>query len=192
MNFKQVTILLVFFATTLFLTSCSKKTTPIQKETGAVKISPPFNSKEYRSDNQYFRSVASGSGPDLQYSKELAKLNAKASMTADIKALVQRVFDQYKNQRTFQNKVEFEAKAEQRTVEAVSEMIANVKDLGEEVYKETDGSYTYWVAIEVSRDEAFSRIDSKLSSDDKLQLDYDKIKFQEIFNQEMEKLKSGN
>ncbi len=179
------------FCTILFFTNCSRKTTPIQKETGAIKISIPFISDQYRSDKEHFRKTASANGPDMQYAKELALLNAKAGMTADISSLMQRVFDQYKNQRTIQNKAEFELIAEQRTIESVKEMIANVKDLGEELMKETDGTYTYYVAIEVAKDEVFKQIDSRINSDDKLQLDYDKYKFQEIFNSEMEKLKKN-
>jgi len=189
MKYLFYSVLCIGFATTL--TNCSRKTTPIQKETGAVKLSIPFSSDQYKSDKDHFRKTASGNGPDMQYAKEMALLNAKAGMTADINSLVQRVFDQYKNQRTIQNKSEFELKAEQQTIEAVREVIANVKDLGEEVMKETDGSYTYYVAIEVSKDEVFKQIDSKISSDDKLQLDYDKYKFQEIYNREMENLKKN-
>jgi len=174
MKYLFYSVLCIGFATTL--TNCSRKTTPIQKETGAVKLSIPFSSDQYKSDKDHFRKTASGNGPDMQYAKEMALLNAKAGMTADINSLVQRVFDQYKKQ---------------QTIEAVREVIANVKDLGEEVMKETDGSYTYYVAIEVSKDEVFKQIDSKISSDDKLQLDYDKYKFQEIYNREMENLKKN-
>jgi hypothetical protein len=188
---KLILPLSLCFCTILFFTNCSRKTTPIQKETGAIKISIPFSSGQYKSDNEYFRKTASGNSPDMQYAKELALLNAKAGMTADIKSLVQRVTDQYKNQRTINNKAEFELKAEQRILESFSEIIANVKDLGEELMKETDGTFTYYVAIEVAKDEVFKQIDSKINSDDKLQLDYDKYKFQEIFNSEMEKLKKN-
>jgi hypothetical protein len=189
MKYLLYSVLCIVIATTL--TNCSRKTTPIQKETGAIKLSIPFSSEQYKSDKDHFRKTASGNSPDMQYAKELALLNAKTGMTADISSLVQRVFDLYKNQRTIQNKSEFELKAEQQTVEAVREMIANVKDLGEEVMKEADGSYTYYVAIEVSKDEVFKQIDSKISSDDKLQLDYDKYKFQEIYNREMENLRKN-
>jgi hypothetical protein len=188
---KYVFYSLLLISSSLLFNNCSEKTTPIQKETGAIKLSIPFSSDQYKSDYDYFRKTASGNSPDLQYAKELALLNAKAGMTADITSLIQRVFDQYKNQRTIQNKTEFELKAEQQTVEAVSAMLSNVKDLGEEVMKEIDGTYTYFVAIEVSKDEAFKQIDSKFSSDDKLQLEYDKHKFQEIFNSEMDKLKKN-
>jgi len=182
------TVLCIGFATTL--TNCSRKTTPIQKETGAIKINTPFNSKEYRSDADYFRAVQSGTSPDLPTAKKIAKQNSRASLAADISSLVQRVTDQYTNQRSVSNVQEFENKFEELSREAVMLAISNVREIGEENFKESNGSYTCWMAIEASKKDVFEKIDSKISNDAKLKLDYDKQKFEKIFNEEMDKLRN--
>ena len=186
---KLILPLSICFCTILFFTNCSRKTTTIQKESGATKLITPFNSKEYRSDNDFFRAVQSGKSPDLATSKKIAKQNSRAALAADINALVQRVTDQYTNQRTIGNAQEFENKYEELAREAVMLSLSNVREIGEETQKELDGGFSCWTAIEVGKKEVFDKLDSKISGDAKLKLDYDKQKYEKIFNEEMEKLR---
>jgi hypothetical protein len=51
-----------------------------------------------------------------------------------------------------------------------------------------NGKYHGFVAIEVDKDDVLNGINRKISNDNKLQLDYDKQKFQEIFEGEMEQM----
>ena len=109
-------------------------------------------------------------------------------MAGNINAVVKRVTDQYTNQRTVGNTQEFENKFEELSREVVNQEMANVKEIGEKIFKEPDGSFSYWIAIEANKKEVFEKIDSKISADAKLKLDYDKMKFQQIFDAEMKKL----
>ncbi len=186
---KKISLYSLLIGTSLIFANC--KTTPPAPNPEAEEVNIPFSDAKYRSDAETFRKTASGNSPDLQYAKELAALNAKAGLTADLSAMIQRVFAQYKNQRNIKDVAEFEAKSEQRTIESVAELIANVKDIDEKVYKEKNGTFTYWIAIEVKKEEALNKLSKKISNDDKLKLDYDEIKFREIFDQEMEKLKNS-
>jgi len=186
---KTTKLLLVPAVAALILAGCkSKKATPIQKETGAVEISVPFSSKEYRSDENYFRSKQSGRSPNDATAKKIAMQSARAEMASNINATVKRVTDQYTNQRTVGNTMEFENKFEELSREVVNLEMSNVKEIGEKLFKEADGSYTYWIALEASKKEVFDKIDSKISNDAKLKLDYDKQKYQQIFDAEMKKL----
>lgn len=186
---KTSRLLIIPAIAVLTLAGCkSKKTTPVQKETGAVEITVPFSSKEYRSDDENFRAKQVGKSPDIATAKKIAFQNARAEMAGNINAIVKRVTDQYTNQRTIGNAQEFENKFEEMSREVVNLQMSNVKEIGEKIFKEPDGSYTYWIAIEASKKEVFDKIDSKISSDAKLKLDYDKQKFQQIFDAEMKKL----
>jgi hypothetical protein len=172
----------------LMLASCKSKKTAVQKETGAIEISVPFSESKYRTDNDNFRAKQVGKSPDLATSKKIAFQNARAEMAANINALVKRVTDQYTNQRSVGNAQEFENKFEELAREVVNLEMSNVKEIGEKIFKETDGAYSYWIAIEANKKEVFDKIDSKISSDAKLKLDYDKQKFQQVFDAEMKKL----
>jgi len=166
----------------------SKKSTPVQKETGAVEISVPFSSKEFRSDENNFRSKQVGKSPDIATAKKIAFQNAKAEMAGNINSTVKRVTDQYTNQRTVGNTQEFENKFEELAREVVNMEMSNVKEIGEKIFKEPDGGYSYWIAIEANKKDVFDKLDAKISGDAKLKLDYDKQKFQQIFDAEMKKM----
>lgn len=185
-------LLLIPAATMLTLGACKSKKTPppptVQQQTGAVEISVPFSSKEYRSDAENFRSKQVGKSPDLATAKKIAFQNARAEMAANINAMVKRVTDQYTNQRTVGNAQEFENKFEELAREVVNQELSNVKEIGEKIFKEPDNSYSYWIAIEANKKEVYEKLDAKISNDAKLKLDYDKMKFQQIFDAEMKKL----
>jgi len=44
--------------------------------------------------------------------------------------------------------------------------------------------------VQVSKDEVLNNIANRVSKDKKLQVDYDKMKFEQVFNEEMKKLES--
>jgi hypothetical protein len=186
---KIITLMAITVLTVTITVSCkSKKAVPVQKETGAVEISVPFSGKEYRSDENNFRAKQVGKSPDLATSKKIAFQNARAEMAGNIQAVIKRVTDQYTNQRTVGSAQEFENKFEELSREVVNMQLSNVKEIGEKIFKEPDGSYTYWIAIEASKKEVFDKMDQKIANDSKLKLDYDKQKFQQIFDAEMRKL----
>ena len=185
---KTKQLLLIPAIAVITLAGCKSKKTPVQKETGAVEISVPFSSKEYRSDENFFRAKQVGKSPDLATAKKIAFQNARAEMAGNIQATIKRVTDQYTNQRSVGNTQEYENKFEELAREVVNMQLSNVKEIGEKIFKETDGSYSYWIAIEAGKKEVFEKMDAKISNDAKLKLDYDKQKFQQIFDAEMKKL----
>lgn len=188
---KASGLLLIPAIAVLAATGCKgkKAAVPIEKQTGQIEISVPFSSKEYRSDENTFRAKQSGRSPDQATAKKIAYQNARAEMAANINATVKRVTDQYTNQRTVANTQEFENKFEELSREVVNLEMGHVKEIGEKLFQDpSDKSYTYWIAIEANKKEVFDKIDAKISSDAKLKLDYDKMKFQQIFDAEMKKM----
>jgi hypothetical protein len=187
---KTTKLLLIPALAVMSLVGCKSKKTSVQKETGAVEITVPFSAKEFRTDENNFRAKQVGKSPDLATAKKIAFQNAKSEMASNINSTVKKVTDQYTNQRTVGNTQEFENKFEELAREVVDLQMSNVREIGEKIFKEQDGSYSYWIAIEAGKKEVFDKLDAKISNDAKLKLDYDKQKFQNIFDQEMKKLAS--
>lgn len=187
---KTTNLLLIPAIALLPLTGCkSKKAVAVEKQTGLIEVSTPFDSKEYRSDENTFRSKQSGKSPDQATAKKIAYQNARAEMAANINATVKRVTDQYTNQRTVGNTQEFENKFEELSREVVNLEMSNVKEIGQKTFTDpSDKSWTVWIALEADKKSVFDKIDAKISNDAKLKLDYDKQKFQQIFDAEMKKL----
>jgi hypothetical protein len=187
---KTINYLLIPAIALMTVTSCkSKKSVPLAKQEGLIEITTPFDSKEYRSDEENFRSKQSGKSPDLATAKKIAYQNSRAEMAANINAVVKRVTDQYTNQRTVGNKQEFENKFEELSREVVNLEMSNVKELGQKTFQDpSDKAYIVWIALEANKTGVLDKINQKISSDAKLKLDYDKQKFQAIFDSEMKKL----
>jgi hypothetical protein len=66
-----------------------------------------------------------------------------------------------------------------------------VKVIGEKVFKEKDGKYTCYIAVEMSKEALATNIADRISKDAKLQLDFDKHQFKKAFDEEMEKFENG-
>jgi hypothetical protein len=155
----------------------------------------PFSTKDYYSDKDNFRAKSSGSSPDLQTAKKIALQNAKSEMAGLIQTTIKKVTDQYTQQRTVGNQTDFNNKFEELAREVTNQELVDVKMLGEKLFKEPNGSYTYWVAIEANKQAVLNGIDKGIANNKKIEQDYDKKKFEEIFNAEMDKLakeRAGN
>jgi|WetSurSiteA1Bulk_404760.scaffolds.fasta_scaffold00300_3 hypothetical protein len=180
---KTLLITIIIFS---LLFAC-KSIKDISKVNDSTAIEVPFTGKEYQSDKDYFRAKQSGKSPDLSTAKKIALQNAKSELAGSINILIKVVTDQYTNQRTISDKQEFANKFEEDARSVVVQEINDVKIIGEKVFKEPDNAYTYWIAIETPKENIQNKLDKTISSDEKLQLDFDKQQFMKIFNEEMEK-----
>jgi hypothetical protein len=189
-TFTQHGIATILFASVVCIApACkSKKGTPIDKQTGAIEISVPYSTKEFQSDKENFRAKASGNSMDLTTSKKIALQNAKSEMAGLIQTTVKKVTEQYTNQRQVSNTQEFSNKFEEMAREVTNQELVDVRVIGEKIFQESNKNYTYWVAIEANKQSVLNGIDKGISKNSKLQQDYDRKKFEEIFNQEMDKL----
>ncbi len=179
--------LMVGTVLTTMLISC-KGSKQISNVTGAQEISVPFSEKKYKTDKEFFRASSNGKSIDLATSKKIAMQNARAELASSIKSVMKVVTDQYTNQRQVGDAQEFESKFEELSRNVVDQSLPNVQIMEEKIFQEQDKRYTYWVVIQVSKEDLLQNLNGKISSDAKLQLDYDKKKFEEVFNSEMEKM----
>lgn len=166
----------------------SKKVTPIEEQTGAKEISVPFSGKDYETNKENFRARSSGNSPDMITAKKIALQNAKSEMAGMIQTTMKKVTEQYTNQRQIGTNQEFSNKFEELAREVTNQTLTDVAVIGEKIFKETNNTYTYWVAIEANKKTVLEGMDKAIGQNQKIAQDYDKKKFEEIFNSEMEKL----
>lgn len=185
---KTTKLLLIPAIAILTLGGCKSKKKTVQQTTGAVEITLPFSSKEYKSDEDFYRAKNVGKSPDLATSKKIAMQNATNELADAIQTMIKKVTDQYTNQRSSGKDQEYENKFEELARQVTNQTMSNIRVKDEKTFLEPNGSYTYWVALEVGKKEVFQNMDSKISNDAKLKLDYDKQKFQQIFDSEMKKM----
>lgn len=188
---KNLFVITLIASATVF-TSCKGKKDIAEPE-GATEINIPCKS-EGRSDAEFFRADASATSQDMNLSREKALTACKQRLSSLIETKVKSVTDRYVNETEVGENSNFEQKFENLTREVVNQKLIDVAVICERNYQEENGKYTTYIAIEVSKDVMLNGINNSLSKDQKLRVDYDKMKYEEIFNEEMKKLEeeSGN
>ena len=152
-------------------------TQSITEETVAVIPEIKSCENEVYSDNIFFRTASMATGSDLMLAKEKALLLAKQRLVTIINSNTKSVIDRYVNEHVISNPLEFKQKFENITCEAIDETINNVIVVCETSSILPNRQYKSLVAIEISKEDVLS----KISSNNKLQIDYDKKKFEEMF-----------
>jgi hypothetical protein len=170
--------------------SCKSKKgtlTTKDKDSGMEVLNLPCD--EFRtSTEQAFRSTQSQKSSDLSLSREKALVVAKQRLAGLIQTKITSVTDRYVDEYQTNAGLEMKGKFNNLTREIISQQLNDVKILCEKTVKEKDGTYTTYVAVEMNKDALKVAMENKLSDKAKVAVDYDKMKFEQIYNQEMKKL----
>jgi hypothetical protein len=167
----------------VLLASCSS-TKKISEVTKAVELKLPLS--QYKSDSKSLRVVQSGNSPDLAFAKKIALENANAEMAGYINVTIKDVLKQYVKQEVVANTIEFGKNIEDYSQQIVDQSMSGVRVLEEKIFQESDKTYTYWVATELSKEDSFNKISQKISKDKKVKLGIDEDKFREEFYKALE------
>lgn len=128
---------------------------------------------------------------DQATAKKKAMSNARAELASAINTKVKAVVDNYVNSREMQNREEVGERYEALAREVVDQQLTGTKIICEKMMKvNSTGNYKCYVAIELSAQELLAAYNERLSSDERLRIDYDYEKFKETFEQEMNKLEN--
>ncbi len=179
-----------FVGSMLIFTSCKRNKNIVKANEGAQKVEIPCQT-EGRSDKKFFRADASAGSQDMNLSREKALSASKQRLAGLIETKIKSVTDRYVNETEFNQDSQFESKFENLTREVINQKLRDITVICEETFKEANGKYTSYCAIEVNKDDMLNSIEGALSKNEKLQVDFDKHRFEQIFNEEMEKFSEG-
>jgi hypothetical protein len=171
------------------MAACSGSKKATKKTVGTMLKDLPCQ-KEGRSDKKNFRAYADAKSQNMNMARQKAMTQAKANLAGIISTTIKTVNDSYMNERQFGDKMEFEAKFESLTREIVNQQLNNIEVVCEEQSVTKDGMYNKFIAIQISMKSIAEEVEKQITRDQKLQIDYDKMKFEEIFNREMDKLEA--
>ncbi len=188
-EWKRTAFLTVVLSGFLVLASCGSKKEVTTSDALGTELNLPCNDMEYASDMNYFRGTGMAEGVNMASTRRRANLDANASLAAGINRTIKSVTDRYSQDITVGDANEYNEKFEDMTRSVVNQTLNNVSTVCSKVF-EKDGKYSVYVAVEVGKDELLNNISDRISRDDRLRLDYDKMKFEEIFNEEMENLQN--
>jgi hypothetical protein len=171
----------------LVAASCkSKKGIVVANESNIIAALPCDEFKT--STETAFRATQSKKSSDLSLSREKALVMAKQRLAGLIETKIKSVTDRYVDEYQTNAGMEMKGKYNNLTREIINQQLNQVSILCEKTALEKDGTYTSYIAIEMSKDAVKNAMESKLSDKAKLAVDYDKMKFEQIYNEEMKKL----
>lgn len=152
---------------------------------GKTEIIMPFNTPADMSDMEYFRATASGTSPDQEMARTIADLNARTQLGNQISSTIKAVTERYMNQVNVANKAEFAQKVEQNARLVVNQELNGAVIRGTKLYQNPDGSYEFWINIEMPRTKVMDGLEEAISRDEKLAIDFDQHLFMKTFDEEM-------
>jgi hypothetical protein len=164
------------------LTSCkgSQSVAQVNQETEVnIPCSDQFT------DKNFFRGQGVGQSKDLNSAREKARMNANQELSGSIATLSKRVAEKYVND-AGQQLADYAETFESLTLEVVEQQINNVRVSCNKTMKTTDGMYKIYMAVEVGKDEVFDALNRKAEMNKKMETLYEREKFRQIYNQEME------
>lgn len=181
-------LVIVAVAAAIIIGCKAKQKTP----DGEKEVIVPCSGPDFFTNNKVFRANSIGESMDQVTSKKKALTNARNELAQSIQTTVKTVTDNYTNSRSMNRKEELEQKFEQLNREVVEQTLQGVRTICEKLVQTKDGNYKTYIAIELSADDLVKQYNQRLSTDDRLKIDYDYEKFKDTFNQEMEKRSKGN
>jgi len=180
---------LALVATTMIsLDSCKTKQPAAPTYSDMKEVVTPCSDTEFKSDATFFRATGMGSSQDQSTCKRKALLDANTNLAGSVNRTIKSVTDRYTADRQVGQGTEFSEKFEQLTRDVVNQQLSNVTTACSKMFTKADGLYYSYIAVEVSKDQLLANINDGISKDQKLQQDYEKMKFEKIFNEEMDKL----
>jgi len=187
---RSMTVLLTALMLSGGMTACKSKKKVEQPKTpdGEVEVIIPCSGPEYFTNDKVFRANNLGESMDQATSKKRAMSNARADLAQSINTQVKGVIDNYVNSREMNNREEVGERYESLMREVVDQRLSGVRTICEKMMKTTSGNFKTYVAIELSAQDLLSAYNERLSSDERLRIDYDYEKFKETFEKEMEKM----
>jgi hypothetical protein len=187
---RKVMFFAAVVAGVMLMSSCGgKKKATATTNTMGREVVIPCNDMDFHSDKTHFRGTGIAEGVNMASVRRRANLDANAALAASINRTIKSVTDRYTQDITAGNANEFAEKFEDMTRSVVNQSLNNVATVCSKVF-ENDGKFSAYVAVEVGKDEFMKEISTRVSNDARLRLDYDKMKFEKIFNEEMEKLEN--
>jgi len=182
LELTKILFLVAILAGAVAVSSCGKKST---KSNLGEELEIPCDG--FQTDKVAFRATGSGISQDLRTAEDKALVTARQRLASGITTTLKSVTDRYTNERTFNDAAEFEEKFENLTREVTNQELNNVATICNKKFQK-EGKFNVYVAIEVKKDELLQKIEKQITKDQKLQVDYDKMKFEQIFNEEMGKM----
>ena len=164
--------------TLITLSSCGSKKT--MANSGSKEITLPITN--FTSDKNYIRSIAQGTSPDMSFAKELAFKNGVTEIAKLLNVKVKNLIRDFAEQEKIDNNTDFKSEAQRMQTNSTEQSLSNIVIAQEKVYQNQDNSYTYWLGLQLSREDVLNNLNKQISNSKIKALHQDALEFEKTFN----------
>lgn len=184
---KKTFIYLSLVAVALTITSCGgSKDVVVPPQEQAYVV--PCSGLEFTTSAEYFRANAMGTSQSLEIANQKAMTAARTKLAAAIETTVKTVTDNYLSSYEENANEEARARFQSLTREVVNQKLSGIRVICQQTTKDATGKFNSYVAVELAGADLIKGIQSAVSDDSKLRTDYEYQKFQQVFEEEMQKM----
>ena len=164
-------------------TGCFATKTTVPAAKGAVEIVRPLSGKEHRSNNEYWRAVQSGKSDDMSMARKVAMQNTRQELAASIETEVKALMENYGQNHSGKAKSMYE----ELGTTAVKQTLRNVEVADEKCFQNEDGTYEYYICLQISKLQVEKELEEKLAQEAELKLEFDRERFRKAYEAEFQK-----
>lgn len=185
---KRIIYVVMLFALVAGCVSCASskkakkaKNTPL----GMVEDVIPMSGAEYKSDNEYFRAVQSGVSSERSTAQKIAMQNCRQELASSVHASIQAVMENYVKSLSTEESTEHASQYQELAYTVVNQQLADVRTVDEKIYRQDDGTFRYYVCLQMSKSALEKALADKLANDAKINLEFDRERFKILFDSKM-------
>lgn len=185
MNIRTLAALALI--TPLALGGCKKNvsTTSTPDDRGEVRIVEYCSGPEFLTNNEYFRASATGSSPQREIAKKIARQNAEATLARAIEATVELVAENQATQLGFNTTEEATSKFNELSRTIVNQRLNGAVTICQELTMTTDKKYIAYLSIELSGSEIADAYVESLKQEERIRAEYNYDQFKDTFEEVM-------
>jgi len=187
MKNKFSTLAWLAAGTALVLSGCkgNKETASTPETRGEVRIVEYCSGPDYLTNGEYFRSSATGTSPQREIAKKIARQNAEATLARAVEATVEIVAENQATQLGFGTTEEATSKFNELSRTIVNKKLTGAITICQELTMTEDKKYIAYLAVELSGAELADAYVEGLKQEERIRAEYNYDQFKETFEEVM-------
>jgi len=187
MKNKFSTLAWLAAGTALVLSGCkgNKETASTPETRGEVRIVEYCSGPDYLTNGEYFRASATGTSPQREIAKKIARQNAEATLARAVEATVEIVAENQATQLGFGTTEEATSKFNELSRTIVNKKLSGAITICQELTMTEDKKYIAYLAVELSGAELADAYVEGLKQEERIRAEYNYDQFKETFEEVM-------
>jgi hypothetical protein len=187
MKNKFSTLAWLAAGTALVLSGCkgNKETASTPETRGEVRIVEYCSGPDYLTNGEYFRASATGTSPQREIAKKIARQNAEATLARAVEATVEIVAENQATQLGFGTTEEATSKFNELSRTIVNKKLTGAITICQELTMTEDKKYIAYLAVELSGAELADAYVEGLKQEERIRAEYNYDQFKETFEEVM-------